>query len=221
MIDVLIPVLARPVNAEPVLDSVREASKYVARVLFICSESDTAEVMELQRIGADYVSVPWKPAGGDYARKMNLGYEMTDSPFVLLGADDLVFERYWDVIALRVAEETGAGVVATNDLENPEVKKGTFGTHCLVRRDYVEEVGGSLDGPGHLLSDAYDHNFVDRELCHLADQRGLYAFAPDSHVRHLHPHWGTAKMDATYRKGLAHFREDRRLFLRRMNGLAT
>jgi hypothetical protein len=220
MIDVLIPVLRRPARVRPVVESIRSASRFVKQILFLVSEDDKAEIMAVEEVGAEYASCKWKPGPADYAKKMNTGFLLTDSAFVFLGADDLDFKPGWDVSALEAAF-AGAGVIATNDLANPEVKKGIFGTHCLVRRSYVKEHGASLEGPGHLLSEAYDHNFVDRELCHLADSRDLYAFAEKSHVQHLHPHWGTAEMDATYRKGLANFRQDRRLFLRRIQGLPT
>ena len=144
---------------------------------------------------------------------MNFGFEMTERPFVFLGADDIQFTPGWSERALERMD--AHSVVATNDEANAQVKRGEFGTHCLVRRSYVTEVGGSLDGPGVLLHEGYDHNFVDRELCHLAQSRGQYAFAKDSVVRHKHPLWRTARWDATYRKALDKFHEDRMLFLER------
>lgn len=221
MIDVLVPVLRRPQNVRPFIESLRQFSTRLNSIMFLCSQSDTEEIMEVKLNKGNAVMCEWKPGRGDYARKMNYGFALTDSPYVFLAADDISFTKNWDSEVLAVAESSAAGVIATNDCANPSVKRGEFGTHCLVRRSYVDIMGASLEGPGHLLSETYDHNFVDRELCHLADERGLYAFAEKSHVVHMHPHWGTAKMDATYRKGTAQFRQDRRLFLRRMRGLPT
>lgn len=218
MIDVLVPVLGRPDNAIPLITSLTAASHSVSRVLFLCSESDTEEIKACRMTTADVIECAWKPKQGDYARKMNEGFRQTDSEFVFLAADDVTFHPGWDDEALAVAFATKAGVIATNDMNNPQVKKGLFGTHCLVRRSYVMEQGGSLEGPGHLLSERYDHNFVDRELCHLADQRGMYAFAEHSHVVH---NWRAHGMDATYEKGIKNFRHDQRLFLRRIRGLPT
>lgn len=221
MIDVLVPVLHRPRAVEPFITSLRENSQHVSSIFFLCNEGDSAEIAAIEALDEVAIVLPWQPLAGDYARKMNHGFSCTSSEFVFLGADDITFTPDWDVNALRAADG-GAGVIATNDCANPQVKKGEFGTHCLVRRSYVEILGGSLEGPGHLLSEAYDHNFCDRELCHIADRRNLYVFAADSHVPHHHPHFdSTVKPDATYRKGQRHFREDRRLFLRRMNGLLT
>jgi hypothetical protein len=86
----------------------------------------------------------------------------------------------------------------------------------LVNRDYVNEQGGSLDGPGVLVHEGYAHNFCDRELCGLARHRGLFAFAARARVEHHHPLFSRAvPMDDTYKKGLEHFREDQQLFYRR------
>lgn len=151
----------------------------------------------------------------DYPIKMNAAYRDTEGEWMLMGSDDIEFSDDWDTHALAVAEETQAGVIATNDMANAQVKRGRFGTHSLVSRSYVDELGGSADGPGVLIHEGYDHNFCDRELCHLAQSRGLYVFAPRSHIYHQHPHWRTAPNDPTYEKGISNFAQDQKLFFER------
>jgi hypothetical protein len=130
-------------------------------------------------------------------------------------ADDVRFEPRWDTNALKVAG-THYDVIGTNDLANAQVQRGMFGTHCLIRRRYITDVGGDGEGtPGTVLHEGYDHNFVDRELCHVAQARGRFAFSRHSRVRHYHPLWKTATQDSTYRKSLARFRQDQMLFLSR------
>ena len=137
------------------------------------------------------------------------------SEWIFMGADDLRFEPRWDTAAIKAAGDP-VHVVATNHMANGQVKRGQFGTHCLIRRRYITEQGGTPDqGPGVVLFDGYDHNFVDRELCHTAQHRGCYVFARHSHVPHYHPLWRTAPQDKTYQKALRHFREDQHLFLSR------
>lgn len=155
----------------------------------------------------------WQPKGGDYAKKINRGFRETTNEFILMAADDLRFHPGWDTALLRVAEETGAAVVGSNDMGNPMVsKKQAFATHPLIRRSYVEQKGGSADGPGVVLHEGYDHNFVDRELWDVAASRGLTGFASDARIEHLHPHWRKGQMDSTYEKGLKKFHEDQRLW---------
>jgi hypothetical protein len=211
MIDVLVPVLARPQNAKPLYESFRAHSGQMDELHFLCSPGDDAQIEACLQTQANVLIVEWEAGPGDYARKMNYGYSMTERPWLFLGADDIEFSEGWIEKALAL----GGEVIGTNDLANGQVKRGEFGTHCFVSRRYVTEEGGSADGPGVLLHEGYDHNFVDRELCHLAQQRKVFSFARDSVVRHRHPLWKTARMDSTYRKGLARFHEDRALFLER------
>ena len=49
--------------------------------------------------------------------------------------------------------------------------------------------------------EGYRHNYVDAEICRVAVQRGTYWTARDANVEHLHPAFGTAEDDPTYRLG--------------------
>jgi hypothetical protein len=155
---------------------------------------------------------------GDYAKKINRGTQREgrqDCEWVFMAADDITFEPRWDTTALKVARDK-YDVVATNDMANAYVRRGQFGTHCLIRRRYITEMGGTADNePGVVLWEGYDHNFVDRELSHVAQARGRFVFARHSIVRHRHPLWRTAPDDPTYRKALKNFRADQKLFLSR------
>lgn len=214
MIDVLVPVLGRPRNVRPLLDAFESTSAAYA-ITFLCSPGDEEQIAACTETGMETIIVTEASGSHQYPIKMNVGFHSTERPWLLLAADDLDPHPGWDTEALRVAEETGAGVVGTNDLANGYVKAGIFSTHSLVRRSYIEEWGGSLDGPGVLIHEGYDHNFSDRELCGLAQARGEWAFAERSHIQHRHPLWHTAPWDKTYKKGLATFHDDQRLFYER------
>jgi hypothetical protein len=213
MIDALVPVLGRPQNLGSLYRSFRDTSGPMDEMHFLVSPGAHEDLEAALQTGAQTHIVDWAPGPGDYARKMNYGYKISERPFLFLGATDIEFRAGWMEAALRKAER--ACVVATNDLANAQVRRGQFGTHCLVRRAYVKEQGASYGGPGTFLHTGYDHNFVDRELCGMATARGVYAFARDSHVPHRHPLWKTAEWDETYRKGLKRFQRDRALFLQR------
>jgi hypothetical protein len=216
MIDILIPVLERPHNAAPLVQNIRATTEADHRIIFLCSKGDPEQIKECNVSEADMVIVAQFPAGhADYAKKINGGSKGSDSEWVFMCADDVRFEPRWDTNALKVAGDQ-YDVIATNDLANAQVQRGLFGTHCLVRRRYITDTGADGEGtPGVVLHEGYDHNFVDRELCHVAQHRGVFAFARHSRVRHYHPLWKTATNDATYRKSLHHFRDDQQLFLSR------
>ena len=211
MIEILVPVLARPQNAQVLVDSITASTQAEHRIHFLCSPRDEAEIEACEATGALVHVMGWQPRFGDYGRKMQWGYEHTDGEHLFLAADDIEFTPGWDREVLR---QPGA-VVGTNDMANGSVKRGLFGTHCLVERRYVTEQGASADGPGVLIHKGYDHNFTDRELCGVAQQRREWSFARKAIVRHRHPLWHNAPDDSTYKKSLRNFHRDRVLFLRR------
>lgn len=212
---VIIPVLGRPGNAQRVVDSIWAASEHDVRILFMCSPGDAAQIDACVATGVAIWVAPWDPGPGDYAKKINLGFKMTDDEFVFTGADDLKFHPGWDTAAVKIAYETGKGVIGTNDLGNPAVKLGRHSTHTLVRRSYAEVWGGAWGERNTVFHDGYDHQCVDNELIAAAQQRDEWVFCWDSIVEHLHPLWGKGEQDSTYAKALARGRDDIRLFEKR------
>lgn len=213
MIDILVPCLGRPESIPRLQENWAKTCPPESELVFIVSPTDVAVMEASVAHGARCHVTDWKPGRADYGLKMNLGYALTDREWLFLGAQDITFTEGWWERAKRHSERHH--VIATNDKANAQVQRGQFGTHCLVRRSYVDEQGASADGPGVLIHEGYDHNFVDRELCGVAQQRHVFAFAKDSIVTHAHPLWKTAPWDDTYRKGLHRFQEDRRLFIER------
>lgn len=215
MIDILVPVLGRPQNVQPLLESIKITST-PHRVFFICSQGDSKQIRACQRSDAETLIAPWDPDRADFALKINWAFPQTDAPFVFQAADDLRFHHQWDVYALRVAEHRGAGVVGTNDLGNPLVKRGGHSTHTLIRRSYIDTYGGTYDDTGLVFCELYDHQYCDNEFVQTAIRRGQWAFAKRSLVEHLHPHWRKAEMDSTYEKATRETKSDGQLYLRRM-----
>lgn len=206
---ILVPVLRRPQNVRPLLESVAETAPGVSvRVLFIADPNDRRELDEIHYAkGLDWpmvVSVI-KP-GGTYPKKINAGIRETTEGLLFLGADDIRFRPGWREAA--EAHLHPAEVVGVNDLlARPH--RPDHATHFLVTRSYAAQ--GTIDGQPGLLSEAYEHNFVDDELIATAERRGVYAYAEDAQIDHLHPMAG-ARMDDVYDKGYKAMRRDRRRF---------
>lgn len=209
-----IPVLARPERVALVAASLR-ASVVHARLhpLFIASPDDSEELSALEEAGEDYLRVGWDPGPGDFARKHNLAIQRSGTAWYFIGADDLDFHYGWAELALAEWVRTGACVIGTNDLGNRLTASGAHATHMLVHRDYLE--CGTVDEPGVLLHEGYDHTYVDNEFVETARSRGTYAHADDAIVEHLHPFWGKAPQDTTYQRGRAGSSADARLFAQR------
>lgn len=212
---VIIPVLRRPHRAAEVFASLEAATGDVSwRAVFACTTGDHAEIRACEQTGADVFVAPWDAGPGDWARKINRVYEDSDEPWMLLGADDLAFHPGWAAEAMEVGDATEAGVVGTNDLGNPRVMRGEHSTHPLVRRSYADALG-TVDGPGRVVAEAYQHQFCDDELVYTAKRRGRWAFARASVVEHLHPYFAKAPWDATYRLAVGAARADSITWARR------
>lgn len=208
---VLVPVLARPERVEIVRDNIAASEHEVPlSAIFIASSRDQAEHAALVKAGVRWIETKG-PVPGDYARKINAAVWQTTEPWLFLGADDLRFEPGWADECLRVAAEKGARVIGTNDLGNRAVVSGHHSTHSLVARSYIEE-HGTIDQPGRVLHEGYEHQFVDNEFIETARHRGELAMAMGAIVEHLHPHWRKGEMDATYERALVGFTRDQRKF---------
>ena len=146
VIDLLIPVLGRPSNVQPLLDSIVGNTIGPYQIIFICSPGDDEQIEACRKSGYNTWVVEWEPARADYARKINWAFAQTDSEWIFQGADDIRFSKDWDTKALRYGERFS--VIGTNDLHNPSVKRGIHSTHILFRRSYIEKYGGTFEDPG-------------------------------------------------------------------------
>lgn len=207
-IDILVPVMRRPHRAEPFMTSLRHSGAAGVAVWAIAQNDDPETATAWRTAGAN-VLINTKPPGS-FAQKCNLGFHATSAPWVLLVGDDVRFHYRWAEAALRCHQRTGALVIGTNGA-GPVPDGGT--PHPLVNRRYVLERGGGWDGPGVICHEGYRHNFVDIELAMAAQDRGVWAVAPDAVIEHLH-HIQAAKaeVDEVYRIGARSLASDRAVF---------
>lgn len=213
---VLIPVLDRPSRIAPVLRSLEANTGAPFRALFLASQGFPEEHVAVEDAGGELVVVPFEQAPGDYARKINFAAKRTTEPNIFMAADDVKFHEGWYEAACEalatLPEE--CGVVGTQDMGNDRVLAGLHSTHSLVSRSYMERFG-TIDEPGLLLHPGYPHEFVDDEFIETAKYRDRFVFADGSVVEHLHPHWGKAKYDSTYRRAAARLEEGKAVYKRR------
>ncbi len=220
-VDILIPVLRRPGNVAPLIQSLTASTEnereqgWTVNPVFVCSAGDRNQIEAVHRENLEPLI---DDRGGDaqhqYPVKINLAAAASSAEWLLLAADDLRFHDDWLNAAILVHEQTGALVVGTQDRGNDLVKRGLHSTHTLVHATYLEQ--GTIDEPGKLLCDEYDHNAVDVEFCETAMSRGVWAFAHRSVIEHRHPLWDRRiKRDQTYQKGIRGSLRDRQLLYQR------
>jgi len=213
---VIVPVMRRPDNALPFMQSLR-ATTGLATVYAVCDFDDAETIKAWAEAGAEILQGSAHGADpGTFAQKVNTGYRETVEPWLFITGDDVRFHPGWLDRAQYVAAATGARVVGTNDLGSERVQRGDHATHILIHRDYVDNVGASWDGPGVVAYEGYRHWFVDDEIVTAAKDRGLWAAAVDSIVEHLHPMFGKADQDDVYRLGQAAADTDRKTFAERL-----
>jgi glycosyltransferase involved in cell wall biosynthesis len=188
---IVAPVLRRPQNVKPLLDSVRETTP-TGRVLFVTDPGDTAEQEAIRAEGADMLIVK-----GNYAKKINRAVAETDEPLILQAADDLRFHPGW-LEAAKAKLGPGIGVVGTNDLSSKRVLAGAHATHALITREYTKL--GTIDDPTKVMHECYPHEYVDDEFIETAIMRNAFAPALDAIVEHMHPYAGKADDDELYSK---------------------
>lgn len=206
-IAILVPVLKRPGNVEPLLASIDAATTGPYQVVFIADPTD----LEEQRAVPRQDNVTLMLVQGNYAAKINAGVRATDEPYVVLAADDLRARPGWFEAAVAEIED-GAHVVGLNDLI-PRPHRPEHATHFLLSREYAERP--TIDGGRGPACELYGHWRTDDELIATARHRGVYRYCAEAVLEHInHPMIGGAD-DETYRKGRATARRDNRTFRRR------
>lgn len=202
---VLIPVYRRPERVAPLIESLRSSERRnrLSLLFLVCRD----DVLTLEQIGQTEAPV-WLfgPPEPGYAVKMNMGVQLTEDAWVFFAADDLCFCPGWADEAIAEHERTGKRVIGTNDLGNPNVKRGSHSTHTLMHRSYADL--GTFDDPSRVLHEGYHHNYVDNEFVETAKWRNEFASARESHVEHLHWAWHKSHDDETYRRGREHYALD-------------
>lgn len=214
---ILIPVLRRPQNISPLVESIVSSTKESYEILFLVTPGDEVEINALEDQKQPYIIMDDSYVRrGDYARKINKGFNSIDAKWYFIGADDLRFQDGWFEAAMVEYKKTKACVIGTNDLGSPTVMRGQHATHSLVLGDYVRKCG-TIDEPGKVLHEGYQHNFVDTEFVATAKWRGAWAFAANSRVEHLHPDWNKGERDSVYIIGRSGWNVDQRYFNYRKN----
>jgi len=209
---VLVPVLNRPQNAEPFMRSLRASTGLAAAYVIV--ENDDEETATAWETAGAHVVI--RDNAHTFAEKINVGYQLSDEPWLFIVGDDVRFHAGWLDHAQHIAKATGAQVIGTNDLGNPRVTRGEHATHMLIARAYVDEQGASWDGPKSVCHEGYRHWYVDDEIVTAAKQRGVWGMALASKVEHLHPAWGKGANDDVYKLGQVHADEDAKLFKQRL-----
>ncbi len=218
---VLCPVMQRPQNVEPLVDSFRASNDGTATLYFIVDMDDEAERHALSSyIDDEDVQVLFSTRGRTFAAKLNVGHAATDADFVFVVGDDCEFTPGWLDAARKLSDRYD--IIGTNDappgqILNQEVAAGRHADHFFVRRSYIDDVGACLEGPGVLAPEAYNHFYTDKEIISLARARGVFTPCLASVViHHRMVSQEAAEQDVAYRRAAEHMDADRVKFMQRV-----
>lgn len=209
-IAILIPTMGRFNKLKPLVKNIEETTNVKHHIYFATDETKAINLLKKSKatvFETDKETV-------SYAKRINMMFRKTKEDFVFTASNDIVFEKGWDTELLKKMSIPGAGVVASNDLFNPN------GTNFLVSRSYINSVGGTFDDEVGVVFHEYIHNFCDTELVTKAKIRSAYQFADLSIVEHNHPLAKKAEDDWVYKKGQESFEKDRDTFNRRVDKYA-
>lgn len=176
-------------------------------VIYVCHETDTKSQEWLRDKGIDPVIDLQPPSG---VNATNAGYWEATADWVVIGQDDFVWHEGWLDEALSVQEETGAKVIGFNDGYDKRNFEHSVG--WLVDREFVEDFSLAVGFPNVIFFPHYKKNFSDNELCDTARDRGVWAYAKNAILEHMHPSFNKADNHPTYTNLDAHLSVDRELY---------
>ena len=217
---VLVPAMKRPQNVRRLVDSFNASNDGTAHLYYVCDADDAEQIAAVADAGVDVLI---SDRGTSFASKINDGYFKTDESFLFVCGDDVEFTPGWVEAARKLSDRYD--VIGTNDSEagrirNQRVANGVHSDHFFMRRAYIDDFGGSLEGPGLAVPEAYYHFYTDVEVVQLAKARGVFAPCLDSRVIHHHPGYDgredLREQDSTYMKAVEFSEMDKIAFSRRV-----
>ena len=126
----------------------------------------------------------------------NVAFSKSSGQILMYAADDIVFKTNgWDNLIRRTATLTYSQrwLIHGSDLGQPIDK---IATHGFVSRAFAESLG-------YLLPPYFNADFCDTWLTDVADMAGVRISIASLEIEHLHPTWGKAPIDDTYKHRVA------------------
>lgn len=206
-IDILIPTYRRAARIPAIVENVRKTTHHDHDIWFCVEADDHHSVHAAAEAGAGVVI---NERAQSYSGAINTGYFKTSAEYLFAGADDLRFVQGWDVPLIEMlSNDPWVAVVGTMDSLNPYVNAGSHATHYMVRRSYLDNVGGIVDlGPGSFLFEGYVHNYTDTEFIGTAKMRARFRPCFTSHVPHQHWSKGLSPVDSITDRANAALQQD-------------
>lgn len=202
---IFIPSMNRAHKLPGLIANIHAVTPEPHKIYFMVNDDDITS----QKVLTNLKETFWvDPEGQDrrFCTRIQFLYQYTTEPWFVTGADDILFHANW-LSNARKAIQPQHHVVAFNDLSKPD------GTNFMIRREYIETLGGVVDmPPGNIYHPGYHHNYSDNELTETAMQRDAFLIVEDAVVEHLHWSNGKSEYDETYDSAQLTYEQDRKFF---------
>ncbi|MEX2253639.1 MAG: glycosyltransferase family A protein [Thermoleophilaceae bacterium] len=190
MISILVPSRGRPHNLARLVYSLAETTAGDWEALVRIDQDDPERVAYRQVAAVDARVVVHEGPRGVLSGYWNELAGSAAGEILMMGADDLVFRTpKWDGIICDAFPPDRLALVHGDDLGD---RGKTFATHGFVHRRWVEVTGQFV--PPIFVADYADRWLND--VANIIDRREFRAVT----IEHLHPGFGKAPLDRTYRE---------------------
>ena len=186
-ISICIPSRGRPIELHRMIDSAIKTASNLHEVEFLVYADLDDESMS-------NFSHPWTTVHKGKTRTIS---EMTNylaaqcnGMLIMYAADDVVFRTAgWDKMVQEEYRKYRICLIHGDDLGQNSDK---IATHGFISRELYEILG-------YVLTEKFKADFCDTWLTYVCTKSNVRIFLKNLTIEHLHPVWGKAPMDATYR----------------------
>ena len=155
--------------------------------------------------GTEYNIHTYTSEGEGWVKAVHKALRGIEGLTVIVG-DDMTFDKDW----LKILEEEYWKEFPENDgLAQPydEIHRGLVAVCPMADAENLRKY----------IHKGYTHNYSDRELTDIFQNKGKYLYVPESIVNHNHYVLGKAENDKTYESNKETYVEDRILYRQRIN----
>lgn len=199
-VQIVIPTFKRPNN---IIETEKQLKGH--DIVWVCHHTDKESQDLVKSLGYNPVIDTQPPSG---VNATNAGYWATTAEWVVIGQDDFKWHLAWLEKAWKWTAKYQ--VIGFNDGSNSARHQHSVG--WLVNRQFVQDLSLCLDFPNVIFNPHYKKNFSDTELNDTAKSRGVWKYADDAILEHLHPTFNKGENDITYQHLETHLAQDINLY---------
>lgn len=204
-VQIVIPTFRRTKN---ILETAKQLKGY--DIIWVCHITDKESQEAVRALGYEPVIDSQPPSG---VNATNAGYWASTAKWVVIGQDDFKWTEGWLTRAWKWTNDYQ--VIGFNDGSNSGRKQHSVG--WLVNRQFVQDVSLCIDFPNVIFNPHYKKNYSDDELNNTAKSRGVWKYADDAVLEHLHPTFNKGEDDITYQHLETHLTQDAELYNSRIH----